>query len=388
MITDPLQAIEINGRKYDSLISLYVENKSLYQSLSNKKSRYYMRISNVIREFFQTTRKPPKGVSQEKKVERYKREWQKIVEAQERKAIREAAWRTEIKKLIARSDSGDCVWEELYSGLSSGQERAAYTAELGGKRYELVMTAIRTADAERKIWLELTGVGESKKKEVYPKDYNAALYRVVKKMALKKAHEGSRLSKPEPGTEKKVIQIEPTNFVVRTNLFRCFHKEHLVEEIIGRLTIVTPLGKRITENIPCAYCPKCNCFYMLTSVYNRVSEKGVLLCQLIDKEEYYKTGKTEVFAGAKSSLLMQNGYNVKANNGLTDLQRQIILESILDNGIMTPHQIVSYLDTFVAQKQKLIQYSEAVSKWRRDREFVLAYDTESKRTVNIERIKK
>ena len=83
---------------------------------------------------------------------------------------------------------------------------------------------------------------------------------------------------------------------------------------------------------------------------------------------------------------MINGYNVKASSGLTEKQRIEILKNIIENKIMTPHRIVSYLDFFISQKQYMPQYSEAISKWKHDREFVLQYQNEQKREVEISRI--
>lgn len=187
---------------------------------------------------------------------------------------------------------------------------------------------------------------------------------------------------------RKQIEINHGDFVVRTNLFRCFYKDHLVEEIIGLLKIITPQGKEVTDKVACAYCSKCNCYYMLTSEYNRVSQKGIILCQLIDKDDYYKTGTFNRMNRVNESLLMQNGYNVKANVGLTDIQRQMILESIMENNILTPHRIVSYIDTFILQKRNMPQYNNAVKKWELDKQFVLSYDNEHKREVEIKSIKR
>lgn len=104
-------------------------------------------------------------------------------------------------------------------------------------------------------------------------------------------------------------------------------------------------------------------------------------------EIYYKKGKLQDFNAASESLLMQNGYNVKANNGLTDVQRQVILQNIMDNKILTPHRISSYLDMFIAQKGNMPQYKEAILKWEKDRSFVLDYKNGAKRNVDIQSIK-
>lgn len=121
----------------------------------------------------------------------------------------------------------------------------------------------------------------------------------------------------------------------------------------------------------------------MKSVYKNISATGILLCQLIDEEIYYEKGILKNFNAASESLLMRNGYNVKANNGLTDMQRQVILSNIIDNKILSPHRIVSYIDMFISQKEHMPQYRNAVDKWKKDRAFVLSYKEQDKRVVTV-----
>lgn len=388
VIVDPLREIEINGWKFDSLISLYVERRDLYSVLIDSRNKYRIKIVPLIQTFFKNTPKHPKKYTIDQRIEYYTKKWQDIIAEKVQKDLRENAWKEEIKRLMDATASGEYVWEELYSGLVSGTKREILFVLFEEKSYKLDVTAIRDIDVGWKVWMELSSEDSAKTKTVYPKEYNGALYKVVKKTAVRKQREETHIKRGEPGKEKSVFPINSDSFVVRTNLFRCFHKEHLLEEIIGLLSIVTPMGKIITEKIPCAYCAECKCFYMLSSVYKQVSEKGVLLCQLIDSSEYYESGVMQAINGAGVSLLMQNGYNVRARNGLTEMQRQLILGNIIDNGIMAPHCIISYIDMFIAQKKNLVQYSGAVDKWRKDREYVLKYNAEGRREVGIGQIVK
>ena len=126
---------------------------------------------------------------------------------------------------------------------------------------------------------------------------------------------------------------------------------------------------------------------MLDSEFHRLTESGIILAQIISGTDYYHTGKVTEFNAASESILMRNGYNVKAQVGLTDEQRRIILQNILDRHIMSAHQIVSYLDMFIAQKKRIPQYQTAVSKWERDRDFVLQYREEHKLEVEVKIIR-
>ncbi len=162
----------------------------------------------------------------------------------------------------------------------------------------------------------------------------------------------------------------------------------MLEEILGHIFVVTPKGKLLENTVPATRCPECGYYYILKSEFDKLSAKGRLLCQLLEKDEYYKNGLPGNSYTNGESVLMRNGYNVKKNNGLTQIQRQVILENIVSNGILSPHKIASYLSTFIAQKDSLVQYKEAVAKWDIDRSFVLNYRNSTKEVVNINSIQK
>ena len=109
---------------------------------------------------------------------------------------------------------------------------------------------------------------------------------------------------------------------------------------------------------------------------------------MIEKEEFYKSG-INGFADIKDeSVLMQNGYNVQAKVGLTDIQRQTILANIMDEKILSASQIISYLQFFKAQKRNLPSYKMAVDKWDADLQFTKLYQQDKKQRVFINSITK
>ena len=129
-------------------------------------------------------------------------------------------------------------------------------------------------------------------------------------------------------------------------------------------------------------------YFLLRSEYDRVFNKGILLCKMIEKEEFYKSG-INGFADIKGeSVLMQNGYNVQAKVGLTDIQRQTILANIMDEKILSASQIISYLQFFKAQKRNLPSYKMAVDKWDADLQFTKLYQQDKKQRVFINSITK
>ena len=125
----------------------------------------------------------------------------------------------------------------------------------------------------------------------------------------------------------------------------------------------------------------------MQSEYDRISKIGILICKMIEKEDLYRYG-LHYHNMAGESILMQNGYNVKANNGLTDIQRQTILANLIDDHTLTASEIISYLQMFMAQKKGLPSYQMAVDKWDADLQFVRQYKEDNKRRVFINSITK
>ena len=73
---------------------------------------------------------------------------------------------------------------------------------------------------------------------------------------------------------------------------------------------------------------------------------------------------------------MQYGYNVSQKEDLSSMQRQTILQSIVENGILSKSEVVSYLNYFINQRinRDTDMYDVAISKWREDRDFILYAD--------------
>ena len=213
-------------------------------------------------------------------------------------------------------------------------------------------------------------------------------YKMLYSLILKSVErsEKNNNSHPKVSSLKKHI-ITSNDFVVRTNVFKCISEKHHLEEVIGIIKVLTPSGKTSQETVTAAYCSKCKCYFLILSEYQRISKKGVLICKMIEKEYFYKHG-VQFSHMETESILMQNGYNVKATIGLTDLQRQIILANIIDQHILTASQIISYLQMFIAQKKGLYSYQNAVNKWEADLHFVRLYKNNNKKRMFVNSLTK
>lgn len=190
--------------------------------------------------------------------------------------------------------------------------------------------------------------------------------KLTKIMELRKAIEGQIDNRKV----KKDI-IPSTGFLVRTNMFSCI-RNHNVEDIIAVFRVLNSQGRIIQVEAPAAKCKKCKVFYIHEYIFQKILTYGTPLCQVISEKQYLNGSYLNMNPGmAQKSLLKICGYSVSATEGLTDQERQRILESIVENGIMTRHEIIQYLNYFISmRKNQSRDMSEAISKWKKDVFFV------------------
>lgn len=172
---------------------------------------------------------------------------------------------------------------------------------------------------------------------------------------------------------KEVHYIEILDLVVRCNIFKCTHENHEIKDIDAIIPILGEDGKKQEISIIAGYCPQCNVYFIMNSVYENLKKKGILLCRVTDEKSYLKGGELNGMKLAPESLLMQYGYNVSQAEDLTATRRQKILAVIIDNKILSKNEIINYLDFFIHQHGKRNNMERAISKWEDDREFVEEY---------------
>lgn len=135
------------------------------------------------------------------------------------------------------------------------------------------------------------------------------------------------------------------DFVVRSNVFKCAHNHHSIKDIVA--VIYTDNDGRKQENVISAgFCPQCNIYFILESTYESLKRKGIILCRISDEKNYLKSGSLGGMQLAQQSLLMQFGYSVAQQEGLSSMARHRILAVIIDNKIMSKSEVISYLDFF------------------------------------------
>ena len=149
---------------------------------------------------------------------------------------------------------------------------------------------------------------------------------------------------------------------------------YIGDAVRGILNIVNSDGSIEKHIIPAGYCSECNLYFIMESTYEKIRGIGTPLCRLTDEKNYLQSNvHLKGINLAKKTLLMQYGYNVSQQDGLSEKKRRTILASLIDNNILTKNDIISYLDFFINQKKSRLQYEKAIEKWKIDREFIFTY---------------
>lgn len=195
--------------------------------------------------------------------------------------------------------------------------------------------------------------------------------------------------KEEHGDDIQYYEIDFRSFFIHGGEGRCRKAGHdEQEEVIAKIKVLGRFNNEYEVDFPATYCKKCNCYYVSAKDYERVKNIGRPLCQLMSTEEYAKY-KAQDFNGDNllpQSVLNMAGYNVNSIDNLSDSHRQAILSYIIDCGLLSKKRVVEYLNYFIKMHEGKANFSNALEKWRKDKDFLTGYYTREKRVVGVKRI--
>ncbi len=209
-----------------------------------------------------------------------------------------------------------------------------------------------------------------------------------KRKALQKKSANPNMIKPERSeisVEKEIINekeaLNKTNsiigikdFVVRRSAFKCMHNQHTIKNIEAVVKVMRKRdGTIVDKKVSAGFCEECNTYFIMESTFENIKKYGIPLCRVSDEKTYLSNSQSNDIQMAQESVLMQFGYNVGQNEGLTESIRQRILAIIIDNKILSKPEIIGYLDFFISQRITQHKYEIAISKWEKDKEFVSGY---------------
>ena len=186
----------------------------------------------------------------------------------------------------------------------------------------------------------------------------------------------------------QTIEIRIHDFIVKGNVFQCMYHSHIISDITGIVHIKTDDGIDETVQIPAGFCAECKIFFILTSTYQQLLNKGIILCKVMDKKSYLSQNQLYGSNLAQESILMQYGYNVSQIDNIPDKKRQAILTFLIDNAILSKNEIISYLNFFINQRNSIKTMEQAIQKWQKDRAFVEKYHNEYYKKIEVKSIHK
>lgn len=181
--------------------------------------------------------------------------------------------------------------------------------------------------------------------------------------------------------ERTTIGME--DLIVRSNSFYCNH-HHTVKDMAGEVEVIDSIGRIVSYLIPIAYCETCNVYFLLEEVYKDLKKKGIIRCEILSYQEYRHGEKTEQGTLNSVSPLRKWGYTVSQNVGYTQIQRQSILEDIIDCQIMTKDEVLSYLKFFIKLNHN--GSDMALAKWKEDHDYVANYKLGSSKRIKVNKI--
>lgn len=176
-----------------------------------------------------------------------------------------------------------------------------------------------------------------------------------------------------PANDKdRVIGI--TDLLLKRSTLCCLHSQHTLIDLHVKAQVVTKNGTIDTITVPVGYCEECDLLFIMKDVLTQVKKRGTLLCRVMDLRTYRESnGWSSTTNFSESSILMQYGYNVNAQQDLAPIERRCILAKLMDEKILSRGDILSYLNSFINLRQSNGIMESAISKWEDDIYFVTRY---------------
>ncbi len=175
-------------------------------------------------------------------------------------------------------------------------------------------------------------------------------------------------------------RLKRSDTIAITYSFACTQKNHSIMPYCGIVPILSFDNHRIEEKVYLGYCRQCDVFYMFSRDYKNLKKKGTILCKVISMS----SGDVEYdsnllrFNNAES-ILAKYGYNVQLSKNLSFDERKEILDRIISDKAMSIHNIINILEMEIHLNRRKRNYSNAVSKWEMDVDYLKNYGISSGR---------
>lgn len=198
---------------------------------------------------------------------------------------------------------------------------------------------------------------------------------------------------------KKIFNFKGKTYCVQS--FEAYHDTEKYLEVISRFcnpnspqTVYLFAQKNIaqynnqnyemvTAMIPCAgnsfpvpinvyYDKVANQYFINEATYKSIQKDyGLPYLRLRPAASEVKAG---IYGGLKTqSELRLYGYSVSASDGAPLESRRQLLRSLIDNGIMTKHEVINHIEWLITSRRNMNHMENAISKWQSDLMFITGY---------------
>ena len=175
--------------------------------------------------------------------------------------------------------------------------------------------------------------------------------------------------------------VEADTVYIRQNNGRCL-KYHETEDVVAIIYVVTSMGEIIECKMPALYCNTCESYYISRTIIGKIKKYGKPLC-VIEENDAREYKETSIgFDLADESPLHLIGYNVGTKDNLSERQRQMLLDYIIDFSIMKKYKVLEYLELFINMNGKRSNMENCVNKWNADWQHVAHYNSNKYRWIH------
>lgn len=178
------------------------------------------------------------------------------------------------------------------------------------------------------------------------------------------------------------------DFVIIANVFLCIKEHHTMERVLAFIEEVLPDGTKEKVSTFALYCKDCDEYYIRSNDYENLKRHHpIMVLRVIPTKKSGTEFESSRFEGyAVESVLRQCGYTVSQSENLSPRQRRIILELVIDGGILTHQQVVGHLEWNI-EKDGTERNSLAREKWRDDINFLYEVYYHDAREVGIRSVR-
>lgn len=160
------------------------------------------------------------------------------------------------------------------------------------------------------------------------------------------------------------------DIIIYDNENPCKSRKHKIVD--GYFVIPSFDNKQI--KIRGCYCESCKRLYISRVSYEHYRTIYKFMPNVFTGNEGEKVeidNSESFYALNMESALKKNGYSVDSKADLSDTQRQIILDGVIEFGIVPKDTVINIIRSNITRNKDKAHFQTAIKKWQRDMEYVI-----------------